>query len=130
MDEQARHRNICFTILSLSLYHTLTHSQALDIGSTVNSRAGFSPIRAGFGPMAGALSFKATARKTRCKQVQHDEKIGRISDEDLVTPNSHDEAVINYSITPLANLVADHQLRESVQRAILTYITTQLRKIS
>ena len=113
----------CFTILSLSLYHTLTHSQALDIGSTVNSRAGF-------GPMAGALSFKATARKTRCKQVQHDEKIGRISDEDLVTPNSHDEAVINYSITPLANLVADHQLRESVQRAILTYITTQLRKIS
>ena len=81
--------------------------------------------------MAGALASQSLiVRKAKRKQVQHDEKIGRISDNDLVSPHSHDEAVIHYSITSLANLVTDHRLREHVQKAIQTYITTRLHKIS
>ena len=79
--------------------------------------------------MAGALAAKAIVRKTKRKQVQHNEKIGRIQDEKVLT-HSHDEAVISYSITSLANLVTNPQLRESVQKAIQTYITTRLHKIS
>ena len=103
---------------------TYSLPQALDIGTTVNSRAGF-------GPMAGALASKTLmVRKTKRKQVQHNEKIGRISDKDRVSPHSHDEAVIHYSITSLANLITDHRLRQNVQTAIQTYITTRLHRIS
>lgn len=80
--------------------------------------------------MAGALASKTVVKKTKRKQVNHNEKIGRISENDLVSPHTHDEAVITYSITSLANLVTDPQLRESVQTAIQTYITTRLHKIS
>lgn len=80
--------------------------------------------------MAGAVASHMMVRKTRRKQVQHNEKIGRISENELVRPHSHDEAVINYSITSLANLVSEPELRETVQRAIHTYITTRLHKMS
>jgi hypothetical protein len=80
--------------------------------------------------MAGAFAAKAIVRKSRCKQVQHSEKIGRISESDVVRPHTHYEAVINYSITSLANLVTDPPLRECVQKAIQSYITTRLHKKS
>ena len=87
--------------------------------------------RAGFGPMAGVLASQTVmVGKSKHKQVQHSEKIGRISDNDHVSPHTHDEAVIHYSITSLANLITDHRLRDCVQKAIQTYITTRLHRIS
>ena len=77
--------------------------------------------------MAGAVAAKAIVRKSKCKQVQHSEKIGRISASDDVP---YHEAVINYSITSLANLVTDPPLRECVQRAIQSYIKPRLHRIS
>lgn len=87
--------------------------------------------RAGFGPLAGAMASKTLSMtKSKRKQLQHVEKIGRISDNECVTPHTHDEAVINYSITSLANLITEPILRLDVQKAIQTYITTRLHKIS
>ena len=79
--------------------------------------------------MAGAR-VSNTMRKSKRKKVQHDEKIGRISENDHVRPHSHDEAVIHYSITSLANLVRDQRLRDCVQKAIQNYITSRLHRIS
>ena len=98
--------------------------QALEIGTTAHSRVGF-------GPLAGIVASQTVmVEKSKRKHVQHSEKIGRISDTDHVSPHTHDEAVIHYSITSLGNLITDHRLRESVQRAIQSYIATRLHRIS
>ena len=114
--------NINFQLKSVTFY--FWYIQALEIGTTAHSRVGF-------GPLAGIVASQTVmVEKSKRKQVQHSEKIGRISDTDHVSPHTHDEAVIHYSITSLGNLITDRRLRECVQRAIQSYIATRLHRIS
>ena len=81
------------------------------------------------GPQIGIHSVVSVGKSFR-KELQSDEKIGRITENDRVKTNSQDEAVISYSIKPLASLVTDPELKECVQKAVLGYIIARLRKIS
>ena len=86
----------------------------------MNSKGGFGPLVT----VSLPLSVKKKSRKQRHKM----ENIGWIQ------PNNHvlsqDEAVISFSIMPLANLVSEEKLRRSMQNATQLYISSRLHKIS
>lgn len=80
-------------------------------------------FRGGFGPLA-TVSLPLSVKKGSCKRCHKMEKIGWIHPNNQVS--SQDEAVISFSITPLANLVQEEKLRRSMQEATRLYIRARL----